>query len=664
MPGSRVLIRRHGDTNDLLIVVGGAPFKVENFFMTDSARVLGVRMSAASRTLDVYNNGILFKQFTNVNSPPAVVRYKLSIGQNSNHLFGTISLHNRVLTLSEMSSIGIYLLSKYVSPYTPATNALLGPSIDFNQVIRAHTSVQSLSLVGMDFSDNLLMYLSTASLPMSPLVRWPNHADTTWALIGRGLSMEFPSIINVGSSKMIELKRNRAQYFRILPPDVATLTVWTGFSFSFVASVRSEAIVDGIFGEQILELKNHDSNFGTISVGRYNNTKGYGLILPGGRWTGDSWNSKMTAVYTVNVIGASVTFWRNGVLTSTITGTTAVPSSFRRYTQNFLGLGSTGASFDGTIGDVLLYKRGLSNGEITAVHTYLGSIYNTFGNPFSTRIRFVEFIPPRISDYWTSIVVSSMTAINGTASILSLQDIRNQSLSPIRATYLPNNLISFLVEVDAADGLRLQLESVFSTETIVLMYDGLGRLTRKATLSLGTKFMGRAIFLFNIIFNGNISSASHSFIPTPPNPPAIPFISSLHSHFDAASWNASLNLWIDRSGNGRHATVPGSLLSPTVVFDTFFPESYGTSTLSGGTNQGIRFMSNNLPAGYTLITRGRYPVGGVKGRMFDAVEFSYVHSFYNNLAGVAYHLNTWMTDTPDYYGTNWVFGVETWNGMV
>ena len=173
---------------------------------------------------------------------------------------------------------------------------------------------------------------------------------------------------------------------------------------------------------------------------------------------------------------------------------------------------------------------------------------------------------------------------------------RSQSVLVTYSRHVPSEVfIFFPVEVVAADGLRLKLDSVFSTETSVLMYDRLSRLIRRATLTLGTRFLARTIFSFNIFFNIYTSTASHSFIPTPPEAPVIPFISSLHSHFDATSWSASLNLWLDWSGNGRHATVPVSLLSPTVTLDTFFAESYGTSTLNGGTNQGIRFLTNNLP---------------------------------------------------------------------
>ena len=79
--------------------------------MSDSARILAVRMSAFLKTLEVSINGNMVKQFTNVEVLPSVACYKLSIGQNSSSLFGTIAFHNRALAPSEMTSLSSYIES-------------------------------------------------------------------------------------------------------------------------------------------------------------------------------------------------------------------------------------------------------------------------------------------------------------------------------------------------------------------------------------------------------------------------------------------------------------------------------------------------------------------------------------------------------------------------
>ena len=640
-------MRRKGDTDDLSIVLGKASFTVENFFLSDSARILAVRMLSSSKTLEVSVNGNMVKQFTNVEPLPNVARYKLTIGQNSSSLFGAVTLHNRALTPSEMTSLSGYVESKFLAAYV-GPYALLGPSIDFSQVIRSHPSVLSLNLVGLDFSTSLIMYLSTALFPLGPLIRWPNHADSTWALNGRGLSMDYPSVENVGLNKMIRFKRDRAHYYRILPPDANILSLWTGFSFTFVAQVSSDAAMDAIFGERILELRNQDLNSGTIWVGRYNSTKGYGMNMPTGRWTGGFWNARLTAVYTVNMVGTTVTFWRNGVLTASLTGL-AIPS-IRRFTQNFLGAGSSGASFDGAIGDVLLYKRGLLNAELIAVHTYMTSLYNLIGSPSSTKVRYVELIPPKTLDFWNSVVVSTVTALNSTNSLFLALDTRNQSSVPIRNSYPTSTVVEFPGELDIFAGLRLQLDSIFVSGTALVVYDGLGKITRRATLNQGMRFLGGSMFTFTVSFNGAITLTPDSGI--------IPFSNSLFAYYDAFSWNAASAVWADKSGNGRHGIVAAGTFAPALSTDSLY-DSIGSICLAGGPWQSVCFPPMDLSAGsYTLLSRARYN-GNSRYRIFDGLEAYFLSGFHNGRSGVAYH-NSWITDQSSFFGDSWVTSVDTW----
>ena len=146
----------------------------------------------------------------------------------------------------------------------------------------------------------------------------------------------------------------------------------------------------------------------------------------------------------------------------------------------------------------------------------------------------------------------------------------------------------------------------------------------------------------------NISSGSGATLP-PINPAAVlPVTSGLVAQYDAASWNATLKTWLDKSGNGNN-TSPSDVRG-TITYDVT------NGFLYGSVSDGLKFPSLGTNADYTVIHLAKYN-NGVKKRIFQGVSTDWASGFYSGKSGVAYH-NGYITAPVDLYNYNWVISSD------
>jgi len=149
----------------------------------------------------------------------------------------------------------------------------------------------------------------------------------------------------------------------------------------------------------------------------------------------------------------------------------------------------------------------------------------------------------------------------------------------------------------------------------------------------------------------NISSGSGATLPAINSAAVLPVMSGLVAQYDAASWNATLNSWLDKSGNGNN-TSPADVRG-TITYDST------NGFLYGGVGDGVKLPSLGTTANYTFIHLAKYN-NGVKKRIFQGVSTDWASGFYTGKSGVAYH-NGYITAQVDLYNYNWVISSDQRN---
>jgi alpha-tubulin suppressor-like RCC1 family protein len=164
--------------------------------------------------------------------------------------------------------------------------------------------------------------------------------------------------------------------------------------------------------------------------------------------------------------------------------------------------------------------------------------------------------------------------------------------------------------------------------------------------------------------NGQMGNGSTvtALVPIVGNNWIFPTVSSgLVGFFDGNSWDASANVWNDRSGKANHATV----YRGTIARKTVSVSSGTMQYLSGGTSDGIQFPVACMAAAanYTMMAIARYN-GTNRQRIFNGNGginggSNYLSGFRGGCAGVAYRGDSpsalWMTqNSVDVHGNDWV----------
>ena len=121
---------------------------------------------------------------------------------------------------------------------------------------------------------------------------------------------------------------------------------------------------------------------------------------------------------------------------------------------------------------------------------------------------------------------------------------------------------------------------------------------------------------------------------------------------DGDSWDASLNQWLDKSGNNNHSDQTGG----TVSVGTW-AGGYGTEEafpfLYGDVNAGVRIESGWPSYGdYTFFHVTRYN-GGSKGRIWNGSSGNWLSGHWWGYRGAFYH-DGWFT-----YG-QWAPSTDNW----
>ena len=141
-------------------------------------------------------------------------------------------------------------------------------------------------------------------------------------------------------------------------------------------------------------------------------------------------------------------------------------------------------------------------------------------------------------------------------------------------------------------------------------------------------------------------------------------ITGLTGWYEANSFNTSTQTWVDLSGNGNDAsTTRGTVYKNETGLN-------GLPIIYGGTGDGgIEFPSaamGGAPTTYTIFTVAKYGsdqnTSGTRERIFNGWNNSnqgnnWLSGFWGGLAGVAYH-GTWITETTDIHGYDWVIGTS------
>jgi len=108
----------------------------------------------------------------------------------------------------------------------------------------------------------------------------------------------------------------------------------------------------------------------------------------------------------------------------------------------------------------------------------------------------------------------------------------------------------------------------------------------------------------------------------------------------------------DSSGNGRHATVTGTVTKTTASGNG----AIGNITyISGNTSSSIVFPSGSIPSTYTLLSLTRY-TGGIRLRILQSDTLNYVHGHWNGLRGVCHYGDDFGFMTS----TNSIGNIDDW----
>jgi hypothetical protein len=128
----------------------------------------------------------------------------------------------------------------------------------------------------------------------------------------------------------------------------------------------------------------------------------------------------------------------------------------------------------------------------------------------------------------------------------------------------------------------------------------------------------------------------------------------IYSQYSANSPpNSGLNTWLDISGNNRHATI-SSFGDLTTATETGTDRAY----VQGGTTSSIN-LSLGMPStgAYSLFHRARYPVNGIKRRIFTGFSCNWLSGFHESNSGVAFQ-RAWITAQTDFHGSSWVVSTD------
>lgn len=165
-----------------------------------------------------------------------------------------------------------------------------------------------------------------------------------------------------------------------------------------------------------------------------------------------------------------------------------------------------------------------------------------------------------------------------------------------------------------------------------------------ASIGFGTQPTGQPNWTF--AYNGAYNWKMQVLVKPSPLPPVT---SGLLAMYTGDTWSASG--WQDISGNNNHATT----FTGTVAVNK--SALNGHTYISGAAaTESITFPANILPPVYTLFHVTKYN-GTTRKRILTSTNSFWLSGHWNNMAGVAYHLN-WVTPQSDSYGSNWVMSTD------
>lgn len=149
-------------------------------------------------------------------------------------------------------------------------------------------------------------------------------------------------------------------------------------------------------------------------------------------------------------------------------------------------------------------------------------------------------------------------------------------------------------------------------------------------------------------FNGNAWNEISVFTPAT--------LSGLSGWYDLQS--VSGTTWLDKSGNGRNATISGASISNVSGNGS----SLITSALHGSSSShSVSWSSSVIPdTYYTLFHVTRY-TGTSNLRIHQAEGLNWLSGHWNGLSGVCFH-NGWLTQSSSsIHGNNWVISSDQWD---
>ena len=160
---------------------------------------------------------------------------------------------------------------------------------------------------------------------------------------------------------------------------------------------------------------------------------------------------------------------------------------------------------------------------------------------------------------------------------------------------------------------------------------------------------------------GTINATASTAIPTVPQTLTLsptylyPAGVTPYMRFEAANYDPTTKIWLDTSGNSRNVLASAIGGAPTLV--TVPANANGTKAsfkvVQGTPSDSIRFNNPTFTTGnWTFVTFARYS-GTNRNRIFDAEGQNWLDGFYGGMSGVAHH-NSWITNTVDRHGNNWV----------
>ena len=109
----------------------------------------------------------------------------------------------------------------------------------------------------------------------------------------------------------------------------------------------------------------------------------------------------------------------------------------------------------------------------------------------------------------------------------------------------------------------------------------------------------------------------------------------MYARHTASSWDGVQKLWLDVSGNGRHAYATKGEVTTIVQGEA--PNTW--NALVGSTTTAVRFPGS-IPADFTICSVTKYN-GNARGRIIQASGDNLVHGHYRGNAGVVHHRREW-----------------------